>query len=1183
MKKIITVYLLTILISFTQNLKAQSTKPNVIVILVDDFGYECVQAYGGTSYATPNINRLASQGIRFEHAYAQPLCTPSRVKIMTGKTNVKNYTKFGRLKEGETTFANLFRDNGYATCIAGKWQLSDGPQVLNDFGFDNHCLWQQYWYSADPNTATVGRCPRFKDPLLMVDGQPQSYPGLYGPDIASDYINNFIDANKDKPFLVYYPMILTHSPFVPTPDSGDDWNKDEPAQSQLTLEQKQKYFADMTAYTDKIVAKIEANLIKNNILENTIILFTGDNGTHHDINSALQDGTNVQGGKGDMTDAGTRVPLIAYWKDRSVPSVSQDLVDLGDFLPTICEAANIDVPNDIDGVSFLPQILGQTGTPKDYIFMWYAQNGKSKDAKMFTRTQKYKLYGNGDFFNIENDVLEQNKLIVSQLSQEAYTAYLLLKSGLRKYNIYHNQRYIDNVSWTSQAITGEAQVSNEGQLVEALNFASGETPSLYNTTLNGVTFTGFTNGSTTNSFENPTANHFTGNSNAVSNTDNYEIPPGLSAFDVLMSNALFGPVNDTYNNIVTLDNLDVGQEYEVQLFFGKTGGVNRYTIVDNGSDVSFGSASLTNYGANGSDAIAQSTGGNVITGRFLATSTMLSFSLDAFTENGIANNAFFLNAYQLRNLTPAKASNILWDARPIIDASTVSNKGVLLEALNFSSGTVASDFNSIVNGVAFTGFVNGNSSNSAFPLPTAGYFSSNSAYVSTDDAYTAPPGLSDFDVLLSRWLYSDISGSFGNTVTLSNLNVGEAYEVQLFFGKTTGANRHIVIDDGTSGSFGSITTTNYGASTTGSTSSNDFGTSIVGTFVATESEKSFSISSYTNGNLPGAPFFLNAYQLRNLGSATISWEARPIQNAASVSTNGGFVEALNFSAGVNAQDFDTVINGVLFKGFVNGDAANSSMPSPSANNFSANSAYVSTPDAYDAPPGSPDFDTLLSRWLYSDFDNGFGNVVTLNNLIVGEAYEVQLFFGKTSGANRHIVINDGTLNAFGSSTTTNFGASTSGSTSSNDFGTSIIGTFIATGSTKSFTINSYVNGNLPGAPFFLNAYQLRRPNYNNSSTSQKAVNENNKAIDFKAEKLINTGGLKVYPNPSDKILFIVDGKGNELNGVYKIHDVSGRLVKQDILAKQSQGINVSDLKSGLYIINIKSDNIVRTFKVMVDH
>ena len=142
-------------------------KPNIILIMADDMGYECVNANGGTSYQTPHLDKLAETGIRYEHCYSQPLCTPSRVKIMTGKSNARNYVSFGVLDRKQTTFAHLLKKAGYATCIVGKWQLGKEADSPQHFGFDESCLWQHTRPARDQH----GRDTRYPNPHVEVNGQ----------------------------------------------------------------------------------------------------------------------------------------------------------------------------------------------------------------------------------------------------------------------------------------------------------------------------------------------------------------------------------------------------------------------------------------------------------------------------------------------------------------------------------------------------------------------------------------------------------------------------------------------------------------------------------------------------------------------------------------------------------------------------------------------------------------------------------------------------------------------------------------------------------------------------------------------------------------------------------------------------------------------------------------------------
>lgn len=404
-------------------------RPNIILIMADDLGYECIGANGGTSYNTSELDRLAKTGIRFEHCYSQPLCTPSRVKLMTGIYNVRNYVKFGVMDRNQTTFAHLLKNAGYATCVAGKWQLGSQPDSPQHFGFDESCLWQHTRGRTDRQEHDT----RYSNPRLEINGEPMDYTnGEYAPDVTSDFICDFIERHKDKPFFAYYPMILTHCPFVPTPGS-EDWDSSD--KGSTSYKGEARYFGGMVSYTDKIVRKITSKLNELGLTENTLIVFTGDNGTDEPVFSVM-DGRQVAGRKGHMTDAGTRVPLIINWKG-VIPEgqVCSDLVDFTDFLPTLCETAGITLPAalNIDGRSFFPQLSGRTGNPRNWIYCWYSRAGKDSDAKVFARNQRFKLYRTGNFYDISNDVLEKSPLQDGDLNEESRRIKAMLQKVLNKY------------------------------------------------------------------------------------------------------------------------------------------------------------------------------------------------------------------------------------------------------------------------------------------------------------------------------------------------------------------------------------------------------------------------------------------------------------------------------------------------------------------------------------------------------------------------------------------------------------------------------------------------------------------------------------------------------------------------------------------------------------------------------
>ena len=408
-------------------------KPNVILILADDIGIEGLGCYGGTSYQTPALDQLARDGLRFTQAYAQPLCTNTRVQLMTGLYNHRNWIAFGLLDPQALTIGHWMSSAGYQTCIAGKWQLQsyDPPTYpgavqrrgrgmrVEDAGFHEYCLWH--------TGHTEMKGSRYANPVINQNGQfRRDLAGKYGPDIWVNYINGFIDRHREEPFFVYYSMALPHWPMVPTPDSPA-WQD-----PQRRNEEDVRYFKDMAEYMDKCVGKIVQHVDEAGLAENTLILFFSDNGTHLKVTSQTRSGP-VSGGKGKTTDAGTRVPLIARWPQHIQPGVSHDLIDSTDLLPTMMDAAGAPLPEHfpIDGRSFYPQLMGQPGTPREWIFCHFdPRPGWDKDRfrlQRFARTARYKLYADGSFFDVPADPLETKSIATGQGAPAAEAARALLK------------------------------------------------------------------------------------------------------------------------------------------------------------------------------------------------------------------------------------------------------------------------------------------------------------------------------------------------------------------------------------------------------------------------------------------------------------------------------------------------------------------------------------------------------------------------------------------------------------------------------------------------------------------------------------------------------------------------------------------------------------------------------------
>jgi len=412
------------------------SKPNIVFVLLDDFGYESVTANGGESYQTPVMDRLAATGVRFEQCHVQPMCTPSRVELLTGFYNKRNYSCFAFMDPSQKTFGNLLKDAGYATCIAGKWQLGNGYEGPRHFGFDEYLLWHLFTKEN-----------RYSNPVLHSNGKPFDCPtNAYGPDVVSDYVLDFIQRKKDVPFAVYYPMMLPHGPFEATPDSLDYLG------AQVGERKKPNHFADMIAYSDKLIGKLIAKLDELQLRDNTLVLILGDNG--NPTGRTRFQGRDVAYGKAKTTVWGTHVPCIGNWPGHVASGkVCKDLIGAVDVLPTLCEAAGATVPAElkIDGRSFLPQLRGEKGNPREWLYAWYHPDGGAKARAEFAHDGTYKLYTNGRFFNVKEDDLEKSPLAAGTLDDTAKAAKLKLEAALKQFEGPRPEYFVKQAQKRNQA------------------------------------------------------------------------------------------------------------------------------------------------------------------------------------------------------------------------------------------------------------------------------------------------------------------------------------------------------------------------------------------------------------------------------------------------------------------------------------------------------------------------------------------------------------------------------------------------------------------------------------------------------------------------------------------------------------------------------------------------------------
>ncbi|MFZ5830388.1 MAG: sulfatase-like hydrolase/transferase [Planctomycetota bacterium] len=419
---------------------AADTPRNVVLVLIDDLSHYGVTAYGATklsctggefenvTISTPHMDRLAEQGMRCAHAFAYPLCEPTRVALMSGKWNHRNFLKPKSQHASDITFGDVFKKAGYSTGMTGKWKQTRGTkeipaqEYISQFGWDEYCCF---------DVVIAGR--RYINPNLVINGKPVNYSAKsgmdpatsrrwYGPDVCHRFALEFIERHKDQPFFLYYPMVLVHAEHKPTPDTLPATVFDE---FDDAIDNKnghhgddRKYFPNMLAYADKQVGDLVAKLDALGLRQDTLVVVMGDNGTKECFTHHLPDGTSYPGGKGGTTDTGTHVPLILSLPGIIQPSVYDGLVDLADLYPTLCEAVGIVPPNlnEIDGISFWPQMLGKTSAEhRQASYVWYNGNNSCNDLselqeyafdKQFKRYAPSAVFPRGRFFDLRADLFE---------------------------------------------------------------------------------------------------------------------------------------------------------------------------------------------------------------------------------------------------------------------------------------------------------------------------------------------------------------------------------------------------------------------------------------------------------------------------------------------------------------------------------------------------------------------------------------------------------------------------------------------------------------------------------------------------------------------------------------------------------------------------------------------------------
>jgi arylsulfatase A len=373
-----------------------ATPPNVVLIVADDLGYAEVGCYGQKLIRTPSVDRMAAGGMRFTQVYSgSPVCAPSRCVLMTGKHTgraaVRDNRQHRKGEEGqhplpadEVTVAELLKGRGYVTAAAGKWGLGnwDTPGSPLKQGFD-------HFYGYNCQAHAHSHYPRH----LYRDGVRFELPGndgvtgdAYTQDLFEREALRFIEANRGRPFFLYLPFIVPHVAVQVPEDSlaeyrgklGDDPPYDGTIggrKSYLPHPAPRAGYAAMVTRMDRSVGRILDRLAELKLAENTLVIFTSDNGPTHNVGGAdstfFKSAGHLRGWKGSLYEGGIRVPFVAYWPGKVKPGTVCDTpFYFPDVLPTLCELAGVKPPEGIDGVSLVPTLLGR-GEQRTHEFLYW--------------------------------------------------------------------------------------------------------------------------------------------------------------------------------------------------------------------------------------------------------------------------------------------------------------------------------------------------------------------------------------------------------------------------------------------------------------------------------------------------------------------------------------------------------------------------------------------------------------------------------------------------------------------------------------------------------------------------------------------------------------------------------------------------------------------------------------------
>jgi len=422
--------LLTLLLATT----TLAEKPNILLIYADDLGYGDLSSYGQQNFQTPHIDALAKNGIRFtDHYSGSTVCAPSRDSLMTGRhtgrNSIRGNGKF-KLPATETTIATLLKQAGYRTALIGKSCVTgdiQSPETLAEHGFD-------YFFGTTHNIDAHHRYPKFvykNTHKIEFPDNHLHHGSHYDLDLYRDKSLEFIGGQEgEAPFFLILSLTVPHAAINVPEDSmervregvqPDPKVPHPPQQPHYThVEEPKTSYAGLVTRIDDAVGAIISKLGEKQLLENTLIIFTSDNGPHAEggyhpdmLNSAGP----LRGHKRDLYEGGIRIPMIAHWPTH-IPAgrVTSHISAQWDFLPTACEAAGISPPENIQGISYLPTLTSQ-GEQKghDYLYWELNERGGRRAIRMGDwKAVQYNLnqspMGSIELYNLKDDIGETNDL-----------------------------------------------------------------------------------------------------------------------------------------------------------------------------------------------------------------------------------------------------------------------------------------------------------------------------------------------------------------------------------------------------------------------------------------------------------------------------------------------------------------------------------------------------------------------------------------------------------------------------------------------------------------------------------------------------------------------------------------------------------------------------------------------------